>query len=250
MFHRCEEKYGKGNCEEYGAIVYPKCKEGYHNFGCCICRPNSFSCTKLGYEGQLDLSCAKKIIIGKPTLMKCAEDEEEDAGLCYKKCKDGYKGIGPVCWMSAPKGWTNCGFGAADNIGDCVKVVFDQLESIGMLVINIATFGAASEVDEVGEEISSDIENEAELKTSFEKLKKLWNDSSEMRDLIKKAKKIRSLVNTAQLADKIATADPNSVKPADMVRMAAAAAAILDPTGVSGVVSNFSYPKCSDVSTN
>lgn len=28
----------------------------------------------------------------------CAKDEVEDGGLCYKACRDGYQGIGPVCW--------------------------------------------------------------------------------------------------------------------------------------------------------
>lgn len=26
---RCENDHGKGNCEKWGAIVYPKCKQGY-----------------------------------------------------------------------------------------------------------------------------------------------------------------------------------------------------------------------------
>jgi hypothetical protein len=26
------------------------------------------------------------------------EGFEKHQGLCYKKCKDGYKGVGPVCW--------------------------------------------------------------------------------------------------------------------------------------------------------
>lgn len=28
----------------------------------------------------------------------CGKDKEYDAGLCYKPCKSGYKGVGPVCW--------------------------------------------------------------------------------------------------------------------------------------------------------
>src|SRR6476620_11590303 len=29
----------------------------------------------------------------------CADGQEYDAGLCYPKCKDGYNGVGPVCWQ-------------------------------------------------------------------------------------------------------------------------------------------------------
>lgn len=28
----------------------------------------------------------------------CSSDEVEDGGLCYKACRDGYQGVGPVCW--------------------------------------------------------------------------------------------------------------------------------------------------------
>ena len=28
----------------------------------------------------------------------CGSEKEYDAGLCYKPCRSGYKGVGPVCW--------------------------------------------------------------------------------------------------------------------------------------------------------
>jgi hypothetical protein len=30
--------------------------------------------------------------------MGCSEDQELDGALCYPKCKDGFHGVGPVCW--------------------------------------------------------------------------------------------------------------------------------------------------------
>jgi len=33
---RCEKAEPLG-CEKSGLIYYPKCKQGYHAFGCCIC---------------------------------------------------------------------------------------------------------------------------------------------------------------------------------------------------------------------
>lgn len=93
MFKRCEEEHGKGNCEKHGLIVYPKCKDGYFNDGCCLCRPK-FDCGKLGMGIRLFNSCGTKLEIGDPTPMKCNDDEDENAGLCYKKCKSGYKGVG------------------------------------------------------------------------------------------------------------------------------------------------------------
>jgi hypothetical protein len=39
----------------------------------------------------------------------CPDDKPDlQAGLCYKKCADGYKAVGPVCW----KGLKNYGRGA------------------------------------------------------------------------------------------------------------------------------------------
>lgn len=40
MFARCERDWGRGNCEEYGLIVYPKCRAGFHNVGANICSPD------------------------------------------------------------------------------------------------------------------------------------------------------------------------------------------------------------------
>ena len=31
----------------------------------------------------------------------CSPDQEQNGQLCYPLCKDGYKGVGPVCWKGA-----------------------------------------------------------------------------------------------------------------------------------------------------
>jgi len=35
--------------------------------------------------------------VGKP-ISSCASDKDKSGALCYPKCRDGYKGVGPVCW--------------------------------------------------------------------------------------------------------------------------------------------------------
>lgn len=45
--------------------------------------------------------------VGKPLI--CADAEDYDAGLCYPRCKPGFKGVGPVCWPDCPKGFTDIG---------------------------------------------------------------------------------------------------------------------------------------------
>ncbi len=44
-------------------------------------------------------------------------DRENQAGLCYTRCRDGYKGVGPVCWLRCPSGW-------ADHPASCYKHIF------------------------------------------------------------------------------------------------------------------------------
>ena len=35
--------------------------------------------------------------VGKP-ITSCPADKEKDGALCYPLCRDGYNGVGPVCW--------------------------------------------------------------------------------------------------------------------------------------------------------
>lgn len=102
---RCRKKHAQG-CEKWGAIIYPKCRSGFHNVGCCVCSPNCLSGMK-----DIGVSCAKKSYgRGVGTVPKaCKGGKQMDAGLCYKKCSSGYKGIGPVCWGKCPKGFDDHG---------------------------------------------------------------------------------------------------------------------------------------------
>jgi hypothetical protein len=46
--------------------------------------------------------------VGKP-IYTCSSDKEKDGLLCYPKCRDSYKGVGPVCWTSCPSNTTDLG---------------------------------------------------------------------------------------------------------------------------------------------
>jgi hypothetical protein len=59
---RCARDNPQG-CEKEGQIIYPKCRPGYRPFGSNICRPSNLSCTALGLNNGIDLSCAKKVIM-------------------------------------------------------------------------------------------------------------------------------------------------------------------------------------------
>lgn len=113
MFDRCERDNGIGNCEKYGAIVYPKCRVGYHPFGCCICRPEKPNCHAYNLLNGIDLSCAKKVILGERVEKTCLKREEKQYGNCYEKCDKHFTGNGKLCVADIPNGYIQCGLGAS-----------------------------------------------------------------------------------------------------------------------------------------
>lgn len=42
--------------------------------------------------------------------MSCPPDQELQAGLCYPNCRDGYTGLGPICWQTCPPDFNDAGF--------------------------------------------------------------------------------------------------------------------------------------------
>lgn len=121
-----------------------KMQKGYKPFGCCICRPSVPNCRKLGLKPGIDLSCAKVVNVVGPQTGICGRGQQKDAGLCYKNCRSGYTGVGPVCWNKSPKGFVDCGMGAAKNSKICASVTSNQVISVGFLALNVATMGGSS----------------------------------------------------------------------------------------------------------
>jgi hypothetical protein len=178
MRSRCEADNGVGNCEKNGLIYYQKCKSGFNAFGCCICRPSTPNCAALGFNGGIDLSCAKKIIIGNPIVGGCQAGQIYNAGLCYSGCQAGYTGVGPVCWGNAPAGWVNCGMGAAKDSQSCAQTTFDQGSTVGNLALNIAVAGGQTTSIPKGSAVA------AKIQKLFGTLKSLINSNSNVQDLI------------------------------------------------------------------
>lgn len=187
---RCEADHGVGNCEWWGAIVYPKCRAGFSPFGCCICRPNVPNCIGLGFNGGIDLSCAKKIIIGTPYSASCPVDRENNAGLCYQKCKTGYNGVGPVCWAKAPSIWVECGMGAAKTSTICADIIFDQISSVGQMALKIASMvltAGGSAAATSGTTAAANAAKISELKSQLDAIKKILSTAEKAKNLVIKA---------------------------------------------------------------
>ena len=149
MLRRCQHQHGRGNCEMSGLIAYPKCRRGYHSFGCCICRPNKFNCADYGLNKGIDISCGKKIIIGDPTPMTCPGNLDKSGALCYPKCREGFYGVGPVCWSKCDK--VDCGAACAESASKCISGTFDEVFSVAVVAANIASLGLTSAATEGAE---------------------------------------------------------------------------------------------------
>jgi hypothetical protein len=77
-------------------VCWERCRAGFSDDGATCRKPVDIkSRTSYGRTA------------GKP--MGCGANQEMDAGLCYKKCKEGYKGVGPVCWQQCPSGFHDDG---------------------------------------------------------------------------------------------------------------------------------------------
>jgi len=233
-------------CEKWGAMWYPKCRVGYKNFGCCICRPPRPDCNALGLRNGIDLSCAKKIAIGRPMLGICPQGEERQLGLCYKTCREGFTGVGPVCWGKPPPGWFACGLGAVSLKGKCAGVIFDQVMSVGEMALSIATAGTSKLAEAPGKVKKSAalIKQWKELKAKYKALKKTSPalvKAEKGVNMYKDADQVNDGLEAVSLAQEI---DDDDVSAADIARLAAEIASLVDPSGVAGVVSAFTYDKC------
>lgn len=253
MMSRCEsDNGGPGKCEMSGAIAYPKCREGYSAFGCCICRPNAPDCGQLGLGGRLDLSCAKIIKVGEPKLGVCpggstgvpGSAQQMDAGLCYRGCGPGYTGVGPVCWKDPPKGWVQCGMGAAKDSFTCGTIIFGQVAAVGQLALTAATLGSSM----AGTAGASAVQNAgklAQLKELYTKLEAAYSAAKKTYPALAVAEKTVEAGLTVKKGYTAINTALNVATAEDLARVSAQIASIVDATGVSATIGAYTYPKCS-----
>ena len=58
----------------------------------------------------------------------CPSGREKDGVLCYKPCKSGFRGVGPVCWEECSASRTPCAAGCAQSGTKCAS-------SVGMMIL-------------------------------------------------------------------------------------------------------------------
>ncbi len=162
---RCETKYGNGNCERGGALIFPKCGIGFKPVA------EGSVCTPICPSEYTDIGVSCK----KPTSKRgvvyantCPAGTVKDptGDLCYPACNSGqvagnqtvvinagppenFKGVGPVCWQNCPSHQSkDCGAGCATTDGECAKAVFSMVSSPIIAAVKIAalvaTFGGSA----------------------------------------------------------------------------------------------------------
>ena len=246
----CERHHGGGNCEHRAGLWYQKCRPGYVHSG-VSCLPEKPNCAAIGMKKGAAgrLGCAKHIVIGKPRTGQCAPNESKNAGLCYKNCRAGFKGAGPVCWMEKPRGWVNCGMGAAKNKKTCGGIIFDQVTSVGSVALEVATLGSSAAVTDAAETPEKAAQL-SKLRQQYADMKEAWNAIKESKRVEQGMEAADKLYEGEEQVRTIVGADQDAqeaVTPEDMARVAAAIASIVDPTGVAGIAASYTYPKCSEV---
>jgi hypothetical protein len=120
-----KQTYGRGagtpidSCaageEKDGALCYPRCRDGFVGEGpLCFRRcPSGFVDDGLTCRKPGDIYAKDSYGRGVGTLPdirgRCSGDRTKQDGLCYKRCRDGYRGRGPVCWRTCDDGYRDDG---------------------------------------------------------------------------------------------------------------------------------------------
>jgi len=160
LWHKseCESENPQG-CEKNGLLYYPKCKEGFYAFGCCVCSPDCV-------DGMTDIgvSCQKQSYgRGTGSPMICGNGKEEDAALCYDECKPGYDGVGPVCCGTCPNGMYQCGALCLPAESDCtvdmLTIGLEALELIGQIMSENENDGGETDIDETVNELANNLDS-------------------------------------------------------------------------------------------
>ena len=104
--------------ESPGGLCFPDCPAGYKADGAFICYKQYDGFDQNGGNGELHTltSITKHILLDTGTIpTDCGPDHDNDAGICYPKCRAGFHGVGPLCWQDT----VTLGVGTAVDLEDC-----------------------------------------------------------------------------------------------------------------------------------
>lgn len=273
MFSRCEADHGRGNCEEIGLIVYPKCKQGYHPRGsdAFACDPDGNQCP----SGMLDsvAMCTRDSYgNGVGQVLGCAPGLDKSGLLCYPSCGANSDGVGPECWDRCPGNWVQCGAGCSKTTETCVNAIQDQVVSVlsaaAMIASEVLTAGATAGGIEAGKyakqagEDAADMVGKLKIGKAVQSFPKYGLDRVKVTDVLKGAFKPNAMTVTTKVASGIdeasqlvtnivgitqtsgLTQDEQNWQIAQAVLQTTS---LVDPTGIGGVIAAYTKPLCSVV---
>ena len=131
------EKCPEGSHQESpGGLCFPNCPDGYKADGAFMCYKQYDGFDNNGGNGELHTltSITKHILLDTGTVpTDCGGDRDNEAGICYPKCRPGFHGVGLLCWQdtvtigagtavqleSCPAGWSDDGLTCREPIGCC-----------------------------------------------------------------------------------------------------------------------------------
>nr|AIG55474.1 secreted protein [Thraustotheca clavata] len=150
---KCDAENAQG-CEKNGAMWYPKCKPGFHAFGCCICTPD---CPTGTHD---DGAFCRKDHYGRgagASRLGCKAGLDKSGFMCYPPCSEGYNGVGPMCWPKcggdAP---FSCGLFCTSTAATCASSAVDiigGIAKVALSAVNKDTQGAISNGVQTGSKI-------------------------------------------------------------------------------------------------
>jgi hypothetical protein len=99
--------------EKERGLCYPRCREGYQGIGPACLRPCPEGFDDAGAAcrrgGQIVRKPSYGRGLGSPGWNGCSSEEETSGGWCFPRCREGYRGVGPVCLGSCPEGHADDG---------------------------------------------------------------------------------------------------------------------------------------------
>lgn len=248
---RCKQKHSTG-CWKSGLLWVENCKTGYkHVLG--FCEKKDINCGALGLKGnRIANSCAKDFYTRPPQQAGCPAGTEFSAGLCYAQCGTTADRVGFVCWGKCPTGWVQCGMGCAkteqdcrDNVTDQVVSVVDAVASTTLLVgslgasaagKNIMSKAAWKGIKQIGKTAAVDVLKSVAVSTALQAPGNIGKIANGTADYI---------WNVGSIMDNTVMTDIE--KQHAIAKLALDSVALVEPTGVAGVVSAYTKPVCKDI---
>lgn len=83
-----------------GALCYEQCREGFDGVGpaCWQNCPAGFKDDGAICRVDVEIQTKASYNRGAGTPLVCPQGTEQGGALCYPRCREGFNGIGPVCW--------------------------------------------------------------------------------------------------------------------------------------------------------